>query len=155
VVLHEAVGEAPKDAELRRQLGLFYVEAGDGSAGENALSVARKLGASEDDPFNLAMARALFLQSKNRELVAFLDRKSFSTNDRALAGAILDAKALDWIDQRRSKYAFLEILKQLDRRSFPHSDPIDAAGIVDALREVRSRYASLDAAFDYRDHLAN
>jgi tetratricopeptide (TPR) repeat protein len=153
--IHAAVGEAPKDAELRRQSGLIYLDNGDGAAAEIEFRKAFELGTHADDEINLALARSLLLQNKHAALDVFLKGKTFSSNATALPASILAAQALDRIDEQRARRAFLEVLKQLDKRSFPHADTIDTGAVLAALTSERDRYPSLKAAIDYRDRLRN
>jgi tetratricopeptide (TPR) repeat protein len=153
--IHAAVSEAPENPELRRQSGLIFLATGDGSAAEIEFQKAFDLGAAADDEINLGFARALLLQRKHAALNAFLEHKVFSANATAMHASILAAQALDRIDQRRGRLAFLEIIKQLDRRSFLYADPIDAQGTLASLSSERGRYPSLNAALEYREQLQN
>ena len=151
--IHAAVSEAPNDAQLRRHSGLIYLEAGDAPAAEIAFRKALGFGINADDEFNLGFARALFLQNKPTAVLELLKDKQFATNATGLAAEILSSKALGTIDEKRAKRNFLEILKQLDQRSFVHADVVDADAILGTLRSEREQYPALRAAFEYRDWL--
>jgi hypothetical protein len=154
VAIRAAIRDSPADAGLRRSEGLIHLDAGDAAAAEPAFRHALELGLEPDDEFNLAFARSLFLQKKYNDTLDALNAMSFSTNAAELPATILRAESLDQTgDEARAKREFLEILKQLDRRSFRHGDAVDAEAIADAMRRDSERYRSLKAAFAYRDWL--
>lgn len=153
--IHAAVSEAPDNPELRRQSGLIFLASGDGVAAEVEFQKALALGTRADDEINLGLARSMLLQSKSAALAKFLEDKTFATNATALPASILAAKAQDRIDSRRARRAFLQVMKQLDKRSFVHDDPIDSEAMLNSLSAERDHYQSLEAAFEYRDRLRN
>ncbi len=152
--IHAAVSASPDDANIRRHAAFIYLAAGDAAAADAAFRHAIDLGIEVDDEFNLGLARALFLQNEHAQALEVLKATSFSTNETELPAEILIAKCLDQIgDNSEAKRRFLEILKQFDRQSFPHEDPVDTAAMSDALRGDREHYRSLAAAYEYHDWL--
>ena len=151
--VRRALGADPDDAQLHRLQGELYLAGGDAALAEISLKKAQSLGASGSE-LQLALSRALFAQNRFAETRALLESLTVATNRAAIEADIRLAEVLDETGaDRRARYLFAGIVKQLDRGTLPFADPIDAEQVLASLEQVRNRYPALDRVLDNRRRL--